>query len=436
MKRYSIAATVLTALAGFAIEAGAQTVVPSARGYALANAYIGRARGYEGPFWNPANLGLPGRPPWSVGLAGINAYVNNNSLTFLQIFDLLGNFLDDEEKSKLLAEVREDDPNRMFEASFDVGAGVSGASIGRFAFGVGSGGAGGAQLSADAIELLLFGNDGEAGTGKDFTLEESDARAWSLTAGFVSYAQPFTISALDRHNMNFSVGASIKYGVAHAFARFLDKGSRLTAIPLTSSVDAELLSANDGTAGQFWSFDLGVAMDWDDRLVAGISVHNLLSNISWNEEEFELRLYVLESDLVTTVTTDTMLAFDELSAEDRERIAEFLDKADIPARLRLGAAYEVSPKFSLSADYKELIGGTLRARWDRALSVGGEFTFLSWLPLRLGLATDFDQFAYTTGFGIYLAVLHTDIAVGRWGVAGGDGLVAALSLSIWPKGSW
>ena len=66
----------------------AQLAEPSARSAALATSYLGRARGFEAPFWNPANLGLSDRPSWSFGLASVSGYVYNNSLTIGQITGL------------------------------------------------------------------------------------------------------------------------------------------------------------------------------------------------------------------------------------------------------------------------------------------------------------------------------------------------------------
>ena len=122
----------------------------------------------------------------------------------------------------------------------------------------------------------------------------------------------------------------------------------------------------------------------------------------------------------------------DLSGEELERIASTLRQSDPPLRLRLGGAYTVSDKLSLSADFVERFGARLNTRWDRTLSAGGEFRPVIFLPLRLGLATDFQRFAYTGGIGIYGGPFHVDLAAGRWGVLGGDGFVAALSVGFWP----
>ncbi|UCF21157.1 MAG: hypothetical protein JSU87_07155 [Gemmatimonadota bacterium] len=432
MKRHNILAIACALIAGATSEARSQLATPSARSSAVANSYTARARGYESPFWNPANLGLSDLPSWSVGVAGASTYFNNNSLSYGQITDLYGEFLDDETKSKLLADIRSGDPDRMFEASADVNAAAAALSVWRFAFGVGSVGAGHLDVTPDAVELLLFGNAGEDGVGKDFDLEGSNGEAWALSGAYVSYAQPFTIPALDYLNVRFSVGATVRYAVAHGLIGLYDRGTILTADPLAVDVDAEVISSNDADAGRAWALDFGAAMEYDEDLVVGISLVNAFADINWNEEDFEVRLLTATANFDSTTSNDTTLAFAELDPEDQTRILEYLEAADVPKRLRLGGAYRVSPKFDLSADFVELFGGRLRTRWERTFSLGGEFRPVPPLPLRVGLATDFSHFAYSGGLGIYMGPVHTDFSIGRWGVAGGDGVAAAISISIWP----
>ncbi|UCC73291.1 MAG: hypothetical protein JSV86_01620 [Gemmatimonadota bacterium] len=432
MKTHRYIGIVLALLACVTGVAQAQLATPSARSIALANSFMARARGYESPFWNAANLGLSDRPGWSVGLAGASAYLNNNSLSYGQITDLYGVYMDDATKSEILASIREDDPNKMFKLNADLGASVLGFSISRFAFGFGTVGALNFEITPDAAELLLFGNVGEDGTGRDFSLDGSHGEAWSFSGGYVSYAQPFTVPALDYLGLKFSIGATVKYGVAHGFARITDTGTNLTYDPLAADVQAELLSSDALDAGRLWAVDIGAAAEWDGLLVAGISLSNALLGVSWNEEEFELTQVTALADFEQTESTDTTYAWDELTPEKQAEIVEYLEQADVPKRLRLGLVFEAIPVLTVSADYVELIGGTLRSRWDRALSAGGELRLLDALPLRVGLATDFSHFAYTGGLGAYVGPVHLDLSVGRWGVVGGDGVVGAVSISIWP----
>jgi hypothetical protein len=431
MKKHHIITIVAALLAYSAAEASAQIAAPSARGFALAGSYTTRARGYESPFWNPANLGLSGRPGFSIGLAGASAYLDNNSLSYGQITNIYGDYLDHEEKSALLAEIRGDDPSRMFELSFDAEASALGFSIGRFALSFGTVAAGNLEVTPDAAELLLFGNVGEDGNGRDFTLDGSYGQAWSVSGGSLSYAHPFTIPALDYLGMRFSAGASVKYGVAHGLVRLADQGTTLTYDPLALDVEAELINSSDADAGRAWAVDLGAAAEWGDWTV-GLALANALADITWNTDDFEVTFITVDADFDTSTATDTTLSFAELSLEDQQRITDYLEEADLPKRLRLGVGYELSNKLSLSADYMEMIDGALRARWERQIAVGGELRLTNILPLRAGLATDFNNLAITGGVGIYAGPVHADFAIGRWGIGGGDGVVAAASISIWP----
>jgi hypothetical protein len=320
----------------------------------------------------------------------------------------------------------------MMTLGVDANAHVLGVSISRFAFGAGIMGAGSMEVSPDAAELVLFGNVGEDGTGKDFVMDGSHGEGWAISGGYVSYAQPFTIPALDYLGLKLSVGATVKYGVAHGLVHLEDTGTSNINEPLAITVDAEILKSTDADAGRLWAVDLGLAVDWDGLLVAGISLTNALSSITWQEEDFELIQVMGLSDFNSMTSSDTTLAFGELSAEKQDEIIAFLEERTVPRTLRLGVLFEAIPALTVSADYVELIGGTLRSRWERTLSTGGELRLLSALPLRIGLATDFSHFAYTGGLGIYMGPVHLDMSIGRWGVVGGDGLVAAVSLSVWP----
>jgi len=424
--------TILAALVALTGPAVAQTPAPSARSFGLANSYDARARGYEAAFWNPANLAMPGSPGWSVGVVGGSAYLNNNSLSYGQIEDLYGEFLDDATKSELLADIRRDDPDRMFELSFDLGASAAGVSFGRFALGIGAIGAGNLALSPDAMEVFLFGNAGESGQGGDFDFEGSRAQVWALSGASLSYGHPIRIPALDWLEMSFGVGATLKIGVAHGLARFSDRGSLLTSDPLAFAVDAEVVNSTDADAGRVWSVDLGTAMDWGGRLNATLTLKNALSNVSWNEEEFDLTRYILTADFDSTTLTDSTVAFRDLSEADQQSVRGFLEEVDLPRSLTLAGLYHVTPRLSVSVDYTELIGGELRSRWDHRAAAGAELRLIDALPLRAGLATNFEQLSYTGGIGAYAGPLHVDFSIGRWGAAGGDGVVAAFSLSVWP----
>lgn len=410
------------------VQVHAQLATPEARSFALGGAYSARATGYEAAFWNPANLGLSTNPPWSTGLTA-SMYFSNNALDYGRVTGLYGEYLDDAEKSRLLADVREATGGDPASLSFDIGAHGVGVSFGRFAAGLAGIGAGHAEITPDALELLLFGNVGESGTGRDFDFDDTRADLWSMYGAYASWAHPFRLAALPR--ASFSVGATARFGIARDLLRVTDSRSELIYEPLSLDVAIQKLQS-DGTAGRAFAADLGLAMEWGARLVVGASLVNALQSVDWDESNFEVTSYQVSADYEDISSTSTTVTWAELDPAARDRVDALLDDADLPRQLRLGSLYRAAPRWDLSADYVELVGGSLRSRWDRSLSAGAEFRPVAMLPLRAGLATSFEQFALTGGFGLHTGPLHLDFAIGRWGLGGGDGLVSALSLSFWP----
>ena len=419
---------------GYASTAAAQLAAPSARSSALAGSLVARARGYESGYWNPANLGLPDGPGWSFGLAGINTTLSNNSLTYSQLTDLYGTFLDDATKSRLLADIRAANPEGTLELNFELGGSAVGASYWRFGFTLASVVAADAELSDEAAELLLFGNDGEEGTGKDFDFSGSSAETQWLTGGTLSYGQPLRVRLNDGSFLDLALGASVTYGVAHGLARFDDRGSVITDDPLAVDVTAERVRTSLGDAGRFWSIGVGFAGQWK-KLVAGISVQNLLGDIAWDVDDVELTEYRADADFTGTSTSDSTSRFGELPPAEQGRLRDLLDEFNVPTRLLIGGEYRVSRRVSLSADYRDFLGGRVKGTWDHTLAFGGEFFPLKQLPLLAGFATDFSQIALTAGAGLRLGVFHADVAIGRWGLIKGNGVSIALSASFWPSGA-
>jgi len=428
MNRRQVSAIVLGLLIGLPVTGTGQLAAPSARSFGLAGSYSARARGYEAPYWNPANLGLPGRPGWSVGIVGANANINNNSLDYGQITDLYGEYIDDATKSQILADIRRNNPDRLFQLGGELGASALAVSIWRFGFGVSAIGVGDLQVSPDAAELILFGNVGEDGTGKDFDIA-GNGDGSVVSNIYMSYAQPFSLSSLP--GMEFSVGASVKYGIAHALVIVSDEGSTFTTNPLVLDADLQVLSSNGSDAGRMWAFDLGAAMDWSNWTFS-LALQNAFANVNWNAEDFELSLYEGRADITEAVLTDTTIAYSDLTPELQQQVDERLATADPPKRLRMAALYRLGQKWTLSADYVELLGGTLREQWNRSLSAGAQVSLISVLPLRAGLATDFSQVALAGGLGIYAGPVHVDLSYSTMTLAAGDGAIASLSISVWP----
>jgi hypothetical protein len=412
-----------------ATTAHAQLATPEARSFAMGGAYGSRALGYEASFWNPANLGLSNNPSWSAG-ANASAYFSNNALEYGDVTALYGEYLDDATKSRLLADVRQNTNGELATLNFNVGAQGLGASFGRLAAGFGGIGAGNAEITPDALELVLFGNVGEDGSGRDFDFAGTAVDLWTFYGAYASYAQPFQFAALP--GANFSAGATLRYGVARDLARVTESSSQLIYEPLALDVEMQKLQSADGNAGSAFATDLGLAMEWQGRFVVGASLTNAIQVIDWDASSFEVTNYDVSADYSDIAVATTTLAYEELDPAGQEAIDRVLDDTKLPRRLRLSSLMRVNPQLDVSADYMEMIGGTLRSQWNRSLAAGAELRVLPMLPLRAGMATSFDHFAITGGIGLHAGFVHVDFAAGRWGLGGGDGFVSALSVSFWP----
>ncbi len=421
----------LFSLLGQTAEARAQAPNPSATSFGLVGAYTARARGYEAVAWNPANLGLAHRPKWSVGLPSVTAFVANNSWSLGTITGLYGEFLDDERKSRLLGDVRRGDADRMLTLDLDGSAQFLGFSVGRFAISAGTAAGGGGDFASDALEFLLFGNVGQDNEGGDFSFDGTGGTGWWISNVSASFGQPIEIAAFERRGLKFSVGGTASYLIGHALGDLRDLGSLLTEDPLTLNVQARTIYSDDAN-GEGWAVDLGFALE-SESLTAGLVLDNLLGNMSWDENAFNLGVVVETAEFGSSSSEDSDLPFDSLDAADQTIVSDYLGGADLPKRLRLGAAYELSSVTTVSADFEELLGGSLRVGWERRLSLGAEWTKISFFPLRAGFATSFEQLAIGGGFGWHVDVVHFDFGI-RWqGITHGQGVAASASLSVWPK---
>src|SRR4051812_23878031 len=107
MKTLSLAAL---ALAVVAQAAAAQIPNSSTRAVGMGGGYTASAKGYEAIAWNPALLGMPGHPKFSLNLLQFGVKLNSNAYGYSDWKKYHGQFLTKADKDSLLAEVRQGDP--------------------------------------------------------------------------------------------------------------------------------------------------------------------------------------------------------------------------------------------------------------------------------------------------------------------------------------
>ena len=147
----------------------AQSGQSTARAVAMGRSMTASALGYEAIVWNPALLGVPGRPKFSINIvqAGLSTRSNVLSPSELRSY-YTSDSLTLEDKNDIMDKVR-----ATSDSTFGVGALADvmalGITVGNFGVAL-SGTVADAEmnLSDDAIELVLFGNTGRRAPGERY----------------------------------------------------------------------------------------------------------------------------------------------------------------------------------------------------------------------------------------------------------------------------
>src|SRR5688572_4882700 len=132
-----------------AAPVAAQVAGPNARAAGMGFAYGAVARGFAAGFWNPANLGQPGNPGFSLGLPNIAVDYASDPIPFSEFKEYEGEFIDDDVKSEWLERIGPDG-SLVMHGRGDLGE--IGISVGPVALTVGTVGSMQADLPHDAVE--------------------------------------------------------------------------------------------------------------------------------------------------------------------------------------------------------------------------------------------------------------------------------------------
>jgi hypothetical protein len=390
-----------------ATPAAAQMVTPNARAAGMGFAYGAVARGFSAGFYNPANLGQSGNPGFTLGLPMITVDYGSEPIPFQEFKDHEGEFIDDETKSDWLDRIGPDGALTI-RGTADIGE--IGVSIGPIAVTVGTVGSTRADLPHDAVELLLFGNAGEDGSGTD-TLEFTDGTMSSWAASRVGLSIGLPIG----HRL--SIGVTGKYLAGHGLAAGRDGTAQLTPdsgyvrFPVIVLVDEDNPVQSDG-------FGVDVGMGWrsmDDRLRLGVVAYDVYNNFKWDATKGR----ATTGDAFVSVDSSSS-DFDDVDLADAtdsvraaaERLAN--DAIFAPA-YRLSGAYRVSGMLLVSADALFRTGNdfALGKKFGNEFAFGAEVRILPFLPLRGGIRTQGPRTGFNGGVGLDLGPIQIDGAVGK-----------------------
>ena len=424
MSKRTMAAMILSVTLGAAFfprEVSGQLPSASTATLATANNYTALARGFTAIATNPAGLGMPGNPGFSLALLPIQARVGLNAISLSEIDTYEGLLLPTATKEAWLQSV-------TAEGGLTTRAGAAATafalSAGPIGFQISTVGEANATLGPDAFELALFGNAGRTGTARDMRLTGTGGDAWAATTAAVAFGMPLSAG----EGRSLALGATLKYTVGHAVVAARDDGSVITANPIGidlafPSILPDSFNANNGTGV---GLDLGLA--WEGTAWAvSVAVQNVFNTFQWELDAFAYRPGTVFAD-ADSVATD----FDPLPVADAPASlrTELLAQSFEPA-LILGIAYRATERVALTADFRHDVGEGLVHGEGSHIGMGVELRLLSFLPLRGGVSRISGGAVHLAGgFGLEMGPVHVSAAYLVEKQSAGEYRAASLALSF------
>lgn len=414
--RYMLAGLALAT----AMPLSAQLPNTSAAATALGGNYTARARGYEAITWNPALLAAPGRPAFSIGLlmAGGTSGLDPVDLSDIEAWG--GQVIPGSVKAAWMEQVRAAGRER---GDADGGVTPIAFTAGNFGLQYSVTAYAGMSLNPDAMEALLYGNADENGEPRAFSFAGSSMDFGAVSTVAASYGRAIPLKLTPLPNEHFSVGVTAKYIMGHVVGRAQDAGSTTSGdsvnviFPVVHS-DIENGQVNGSGVG------VDVAAAWS---AGGWRVGGMLSNIV-NTFAWDASKMVYRPGQAFFTSDSSSSDFDTTSyASAPAALREQVENQKFKPTLALGAAVDILPMLTLSADMRATVGEAIQIGPREHVGVGAELKLIPFLPLRAGVAKITDGYQLAGGFG--LAVGRFELGVGATLRDRGEGSAAGLTFN-------
>ena len=387
-------------------------VTADPRGIAMGSTDEVIARGADAVRWNPALLGLPGSPGFSMRLFQAGVRADNNSFSVDQYKRFNGATWGDAEKAEILSSVPGE--GLQLKTAAGGGSGVSFGPAGFYADGIG---AGLAEVARDGVDFALNGN----GLDRIYSLQGSGG------SGYASARMLFGMAFPVRRDE----GSSTAFGLQVGYERGIryEEGSTLQGSFHSGADTAQVMGEflkREGTRGTGITVGAGYASSGPGGTFS-VMVRDLYNKVTWTGTE---RRYHLQGSHGVHGTGN----FDSLftSSSDPETPAEFTSKR--AAVVSMGFTRHLGSITVASVVEKGLgespgVSKSIRNAW------GLEWAGLGPLALRGGLSLGGGQGTWISGgVGLHAGPLHVDVGAETRGLgvarAQGMGVSAGASLEI------
>ncbi|MBC8089681.1 MAG: hypothetical protein H7Z40_20655 [Phycisphaerae bacterium] len=377
--------------------AAAQIPAANAAGFSMAGNYTAVARGYDAIAFNPANLALGQPKQFGLSLFAVNV---SNGINPISLSDLKAH------ENVLIPAATRESWLQEIGSGRQTGAMAGGVSlvalnVRSFGLQVGVVGAGEVNLNQDAAEALLFGNAGRTGSAKDFNFSGSNANGSLFGVGAVSYGFPVRSNG---RGDQLTFGVTAKYVRGFAAARAADNGSVTTADQISVEFPVIYTDSNHiGNAGSGFGVDLGLS--WaKSGTTYSVTARNVVNTFAWSPDAFTSRAGGFRFDGVNNNSN-----FDEApysSAPAAMRSAFEAEK--FRPELAAGVAHHFG-KLLLTADGSQRFGDGIDLSPKMRAGIGAEYTGLSVLALRGGVAAITDGFQGAAGVGLRVGTFELSV---------------------------
>ena len=400
----------------------------TARAIGMGWAYTAVARGIHAPEWNPANLGLPDNPKFSMTVISLGVGTWNNSFT-KGMYDRY--FVNGEKDQDGDIVWSQQDVEDILNAIPDDGLGIDvtvstrafSFSVGRFALSVGALAGSSFTLDRSLFKLALQGNE----MGETYGLKNPDGFGLGIGLASLSLGQPVKVGFADC----FALGISLNLLYGGAYGKVNQADFSLTTFDYGFDLDGKY-EATYALGSLGWGLDIGMAAQSGNKWTLSVGLANVAGSIPWSNKVKKEMGYI---------RGDSLSVLDISEDDDEEDILEdstwtvemasFSEK--LPAVLRLGMAFEEGPVL-LTADYCQGFQSGAFTSNKSQFAVGTEWRGIGWLPLRMGVVMGGRiGFGTSLGFGFRLGGFALDIGMMNRGFVSpqnSKGLVVAMEMGL------
>ncbi len=402
----------------------------TARGLGMGWAYTAAARGVHAPEWNPANLGLPDNPRFSMSIISLGVGTWNNSFTK----GMYDRFLVDGEKD-LDGDIvwSQQDVEEILNAIPDDGLGVDitastrvfSFSSGRFALSIGALAGSTLRMDKSLFQLALQGNQ----IGETYGLKDPEGYGLGIGLASLSWGQPIRVNFAD----HFALGFSLNLLYAGGYGKVNQADLSLTTFDYGFDIDGEYEVIYSYQGGLGWGLDGGVAAQFGDQWTLSVGLASVVGSVPWSNEVKQEIGYIRGDSLSVLDISEEDDDEDELLQDSTWTVEMASFSKKVPTLLRAGVAFQEGPVL-LTADYFQGLQSSGFASTKPRIAVGTEWRGIGWFPLRMGLVMGGRiGFGTSFGFGFRLGGFSLDIGMMNRGFVSpknSKGFVIALDMGV------